>query len=76
MKNKIDKNLKLTNVLQITWELPERVPAVVPKSYHEAMAYLTGDFTHIFEIVVCRRTDNRHVCQVFEIEFFQEDVTS
>jgi len=42
VKNKIDKNLKLTNVLQITWELPERVPAVVPKSYHEAMAYLTG----------------------------------
>merc|ERR1712112_489440 len=36
------KMLKLTNVLQITWELPEDVPNVVPKSYHEAMAYLTG----------------------------------
>ena len=42
MKSKDDKNLKLTNVLQITWELPERVREVVPKSYHEAMAYLTG----------------------------------
>jgi len=42
VKSKDDKNLKLTNVLQITWELPERVREVVPKSYHEAMAYLTG----------------------------------
>lgn len=40
--DKKSKSLKLTNVLQITWELPEVVPSVVPKSYHEAMAYLTG----------------------------------
>ena len=36
------QKLKLTNVLQITWDLPFEVPSVVPKSYHEAMAYLTG----------------------------------
>ena len=34
--------LKLTNVLQLTFELPEVVPSVIPMSYHEAMAYLTG----------------------------------
>jgi len=36
------KRLKLTNVLQVTFQLPSEVPHVVPKSYHEAMAYLTG----------------------------------
>merc|ERR1712227_123061 len=40
--DKKTKMLKLTNVLQITWQLPHVVPSVVPKSYHEAMAYLTG----------------------------------
>ena len=34
--------LKLTNVLQLTFELPSAVPSVIPMSYHEAMAYLTG----------------------------------
>ena len=34
--------LKLTNVLQLTFELPSVVPSVIPMSYHEAMAYLTG----------------------------------
>jgi len=44
VKDKVDKKLKLTNVLQITWELPDQahVPAVVPSSFHESMAYLTG----------------------------------
>jgi len=36
------KRLKLTNVLQVTFKLPSTVPHVVPQSYHEAMAYLTG----------------------------------
>lgn len=40
--DKANKNLKLTNVLQITFKLPSRVPHVVPRSYNEAMAYLTG----------------------------------
>jgi len=41
----MDRNthkLKLTNVLQLTFELPQTVKAVIPMSYHEAMAYLTG----------------------------------
>eukprot|EP00092_Neocalanus_flemingeri_P026753 GFUD01029005.1.p1 GENE.GFUD01029005.1~~GFUD01029005.1.p1 ORF type:complete len:512 (-),score=111.14 GFUD01029005.1:129-1664(-) len=36
------KRLKLTNVLQVTFKLPSEVPHVIPQSYHEAMAYLTG----------------------------------
>eukprot|EP00092_Neocalanus_flemingeri_P035179 GFUD01038283.1.p1 GENE.GFUD01038283.1~~GFUD01038283.1.p1 ORF type:complete len:511 (+),score=112.98 GFUD01038283.1:56-1588(+) len=36
------KRLKLTSVLQVTFKLPSEVPHVIPQSYHEAMAYLTG----------------------------------
>jgi len=40
--NRETKELKLTNVLQVTFKLPSEVPHVVPRSYHEAMACLTG----------------------------------
>ena len=40
--DKDTNKLKLTNVLQLTFELPITVPSVIPMSYHEAMAYLTG----------------------------------
>ena len=39
---KKDKVLIPSNVLQITWELPHRVPEVVPQYYNEYMIYLTG----------------------------------
>ena len=39
---KKNKMLVPSNVLQITWELPDRVPEVVPQFYNEYMAYLTG----------------------------------
>jgi len=40
--DKDTQKLKLSNVLQMTFELPQVVPSVIPMSYHEAMAYLTG----------------------------------
>jgi len=40
--DKKTQKLKLTNVLQVTFKFPFEIPHVVPKSYHEAMAYLTG----------------------------------
>ena len=40
--DKTTNSLKLSNVLQITWQMPELVPHVVPRTYHEAMAYLMG----------------------------------
>ena len=40
--NRETKSLKLTNVLQVTWELPSVVPHIVPQTYSETMAYLTG----------------------------------
>ena len=44
------KRLKLTNVLQVTFKLPSTVPHVVPQSYHEAMAYLTGRRHFLFSL--------------------------
>ena len=48
---KKDKVLIPSNVLQITWELPHRVPEVVPQYYNEYMIYLTGLLIkHSFEL--------------------------
>ena len=50
---KKNKMLVPSNVLQITWELPDRVPEVVPQFYNEYMAYLTGLNTQGYSFKWC-----------------------
>jgi len=53
VKDRKSHNLKLTNVMQITWELPEKVPSVIPKYYHESMMFLTGRRHFLFSLENC-----------------------
>jgi len=63
------KRLKLTNVLQVTFKLPSTVPHVVPQSYHEAMAYLTGRRHFLISL------ENEGLLMKGEVEEQTEEVT-